>query len=927
MNKLPANALDAIPALVATFRRAVVATAGGEFAEPTPERALSIAASAPHLTAHTGMTLARLGGQPQAPTAAHYDVLQLFAFVHPARPIAPSIAALARALGLPAPASLAEQASLLRMAAMQLLDESERVPGRPIAARIAAAMGLSHWPWAPLLLDRMDPEGRARAAPRMDVWRDLPEWEDGPPPGQPGSLPVLPEEARAHLAAIVGAGAEVRRTQSDYAALAAAAFNPKAHESEPCVVLAEAGTGLGKTAGYLAPSTLWAERNDGTVWISTYTKNLQRQIAQELRRVYPDASTFNEKVTIRKGRENYICLLNFEESSTRLPVLIERETVALGLVARWLMVTRDGDLIGGDFPSWALPHSQFGPGLTDKQGECIYAACPHYRRCFLERVVRKSRGSRVVVSNHALTMVEAARHAAAIEAEGDASNAPPLRYVFDEGHHIFDAADSFYAIHISGWEGSELRRWVRGPEGRGSRRGRGLVERLTPILQDEPAEIDRLAEIAQRALVLPGDGWMSRLSSEAPRGVTERFLQAVRSQVRARSEDVSSPYGLECEVLPATDELRVAAEEMKRGLKDLAEPLQDLAQTLRTKLREENSEDFSAHRLRAEAVLRGIDRRIKLQFPQWIMALDSVGAPSPSGFVDWLSIERFDGQDVNVGFYRHAADPTLPFAVEVLERAHGAFITSATLRDRPPNAEAGTESWRAAEIRTGAGHLVVPPVRASFQSPFDYKRQSRVIVVKDAGRDQELLAAAYRDLFLASGGGALGLFTSIRSLRSTHRAIAPALSTHGLPLYAQHVDGLDTGSLVDLFREDENSCLLGTDALRDGVDVPGRSLRLVVFERVPWPRPDILHKARRSAFGRTYDDQLTRLRLAQGFGRLIRRASDRGVFVLLDSRAPSRLMSGLPEGVEVERLTLAEAISSVRTFLQAPGLADPSAHL
>jgi ATP-dependent DNA helicase DinG len=168
------------------------------------------------------------------------------------------------------------------------------------------------------------------------------------------------------------------------------------------------------------------------------------------------------------------------------------------------------------------------------------------------------------------------------------------------------------------------------------------------------------------------------------------------------------------------------------------------------------------------------------------------------------------------------------------------------------------------------------------------------------------------------------LFTSIRSLKHTYRAIAGALSAKGIPLYAQHVDGLDTGSLVDLFREDEDSCLLGTDALRDGVDVPGRSLRLVVFERVPWPRPDILHKARRAAFGKGYDDQLTRLRLAQGFGRLIRRASDRGVFVLLDARTPSRLLSGLPQDVEIERVGIAEAIGIVADFLHSPGLADPA---
>ena len=926
MDNSLSNALDAIPALVATFRRAVIATGDGQFYEPAPEKALAIAAQTPHLTAHSMMTLVRLGGLKSAPRAAHFDVLELFAFVRPAQPLAPSISALARVLGLPQPSSLAEQAGTLRQVAEQLLSEADKIQGRPMAARVAAAMGLSRWPWAPLLLARMDPEGRAQATPRMDVWRELPEWEDAPPLGQPGSMPVSPEEARAHLAFIVGQGAEVRRSQSDYAALAADAFRPRTHENEPAIVLAEAGTGLGKTAGYLAPATLWAERNEGTVWISTYTKNLQRQIAQELQRVYPDAVERGEKVTIRKGRENYLCLLNFEEASSRLPVLIERETVALGLVARWLMVTKDGDLVGGDFPSWASPQSGFASGLTDRQGECIYAACPHYRRCFLERIVRKSRVSRVVVSNHALTMVEAARHAAATEFDPEAQGAQPLRYVFDEGHHIFDAADSFYAIHISGWEGAELRRWLRGPEGRGSRRGRGLVERLTPILQDQPQESDRLNDIAQRALALPGDGWMSRLSSDAPRGVMERFLLAVRSQVRARAEDVSSPYGLECEIAPATSDLLSAAAELKVGLQALVGPLTELSIGLRRMLREDKSEQFSQYRSRTESVLKGIERRLRLQLPQWILALDSIGKDAPSGYVDWLSIDRFDGQDTNIGFYRHAADPTVPFAVEVLENSHGAFITSATLRDRPPKDEDNNEGWKAAEIRTGASHLVVPPVRAVFQSPFDYKHQARVIVVKDINRDTDLIAAAYRDLFVAAGGGALGLFTSIRSLRATHRAIAPALSAKGIPLYGQHVDGLDTGSLVDLFREDENSCLLGTDALRDGVDVPGRALRLVVFERVPWPRPDILHKARRVAFGKSYDDQLTRLRLAQGFGRLIRRASDRGVFVLLDPRTPTRLLSGLPQGVEVERLGLVDAILSVKSFLQSPGLADTDGH-
>ncbi|OYV99017.1 MAG: hypothetical protein B7Z58_18930, partial [Acidiphilium sp. 37-64-53] len=122
-------------------------------------------------------------------------------------------------------------------------------------------------------------------------------------------------------------------------------------------------------------------------------------------------------------------------------------------------------------------------------------------------------------------------------------------------------------------------------------------------------------------------------------------------------------------------------------------------------------------------------------------------------------------------------------------------------------------------------------------------------------------------------------------------------------------------------RAERNACLLGTDAMRDGVDIPGNALRLVVFERTPWPRPDILHRVRRTHLSdgdpRGYDDAIVRLRLRQGFGRLIRRADDRGVFVLLDRAFPSRLESAFPPGVAVERVGLAETVEAVRQFFAA----------
>jgi ATP-dependent DNA helicase DinG len=219
----------------------------------------------------------------------------------------------------------------------------------------------------------------------------------------------------------------------------------------------------------------------------------------------------------------------------------------------------------------------------------------------------------------------------------------------------------------------------------------------------------------------------------------------------------------------------------------------------------------------------------------------------------------------------------------------------------------------------------LPPVRAAVPSPFDYADCTRVLVVTDVRKDDmDQVAAAYRELFKAAGGGGLGLFTAVSRLKEVWKRIRGPLDAAGIDLLAQHVEGMDTSTIVDIFRAEEDACLLGTDAVRDGVDVPGRSLRLIVFDRVPWPRPDIVHKARRAAFGgKAYDDMITRLRLKQAFGRLIRRSGDAGLFVLLDPMMPSRLGGAFPQGVVPERVGLAEAVARTREFL---GRLSPGSH-
>ncbi len=884
----------------------------------------------PVLVAHAGLTARRLGlaAPPRSPDL--WDALELFAFVRPARPCAPSPVGLARALGLPEPRTAAEQARSLREAAAVLLVElaDAPTPSREEAVQVALTLDRAGWPWAPAVRRALGPVERARGS-GLDVWARLPEWEDEAPQGQPGSSPVTPEGARARLSDLLLRSGldEARPAQSAYAAEAAHAFAPREREGEPRLLLAEAGTGVGKTLGYLAPASLWAEGNGGAVWVSTYTRALQRQIARESRAVFPDPEVHARRAVVRKGRENYACLLNYQELAGGA-LTGGADAVGVALVARWLRATRDGDMTGGDFPAW-LPTlfgvgalAQAGPAnLMDRRGECVHAGCAHYRTCFVEKAVRLSRRADLVIANHALVLSQAAFDQGRRRQDGETARLK--RVVFDEGHHLFEAADSAFSACLSGLEAAELRRWVRGPEGR--RRGRGLEARLADVVHDHDGAREALTAAVRAAASLPGEGWSGRIAPlpdmdgelmpATPIGPVEGFLAAVLEQVRARADVArgGGEGGQECAVRPPVEVVSAAAPAAASALAAVEGPLLALAKALEDLLDDESDELETAARARIEGALRGLERRARVQLPAWRAMLRQLAeAEGDAHFVDWFESTWAHGRIADAAYRRHYVDPTEPLAEAVLKPAHGVLVTSATLAD--PGHD---HPFALAEMRTGAARLPDGPRVLRLASPFDYAANARALVVTDVAKDDpRQVAAAMRELFRAAGGGAVGLFTAIRRLRQVYDRIAGPLGEAGLPLYAQHVDPLEAGALVDVFRAEEDSCLLGTDAIRDGVDVPGRSLRLLCFDRVPWPRPDLLHKARRERFGgRLYDDALARARIAQAFGRLIRRADDRGVFVMLDPAAPTRLFSALPEGVELRRVGLVEAVEEVAEFV------------
>ncbi len=297
------------PVLVAGHREVLWLSPDGEIEVLTPAEARRRVERETPMVCHARATARRLDLQE----FAALDLLELFAFVHPAKFCVPTPRGLAEALGLSLPGRPAEACVTLATAARALLQELGGETDAEARA-VAEAMDRGGWLWGPAVIAVLPPgdPNAVRRAVGLRAWLRLAEWTEPAPGSAPGNETVRPEEARMRLAELLGAAAEPRPQQADYAAAVAAAFAPRDQPGQPQAVLAEAGTGVGKTLGYIAPASLWAEKNHGSVWISTYTRNLQTQIADELDRLYPDPEVKQRRVVVRKGRENFLCLLNYE---------------------------------------------------------------------------------------------------------------------------------------------------------------------------------------------------------------------------------------------------------------------------------------------------------------------------------------------------------------------------------------------------------------------------------------------------------------------------------------------------------------------------------------------------------------------------------------------------------------------------------------
>ena len=300
-------ALPPLPALHVSHAGIWSARAGEPTRALTRGEAIALAASTPVILLNAPLVGQRLG----YPELSGLDLLELWSFLYPARFVVPTPSGVARAAGLASPADEASVAAALLAATAALLDvPSGEWPEREGAWTSLQALTRHRWNWAPLL----GPLVRKPEAAERWLFSRLPEWEEAAPRPAPRTITLSDADVTARLDRLTGSAAERRVGQRALTSAAAAAFQPRMVAGAPNMVLAEAGTGIGKTLAYLAPAGLWAERAGGAVWVSTFTKALQRQLARETIRLFPDPAERRQKVVTRKGRENYLCLLNLEDA-------------------------------------------------------------------------------------------------------------------------------------------------------------------------------------------------------------------------------------------------------------------------------------------------------------------------------------------------------------------------------------------------------------------------------------------------------------------------------------------------------------------------------------------------------------------------------------------------------------------------------------
>lgn len=622
-------------------------------------------------------------------------------------------------------------------------------------------------------------------------------------------------------------------------------------------LLVEAGTGVGKSMAYLVPAALWALKNNTRVVISTNTINLQDQL---IHKDIPDMLTAlgleGLRAVVLKGRANYLCPRRLEILRRRGPETADEMRI-LAKVMVWLQETISGDrgeinLNGPAEREVWMRVSAEDEGCTAES--CLQrtgGACPFYR------ARQAAHSAHLLIVNHALLLSDVSTGNRVL---------PEFDYlIVDEAHHLEEATTNALSFRANFYDVERLLRELGGPNA--GNLGWLLAIAAEPLSPQELASLNHSVQHATdlafrfenlaRHFFLVFDQFLFELREGRPVGTyghQERILSATRTQ-------------------PAWSDVEIAWEDAQGTLSPLLETLAQLAHALIDfvdRLPEEGLDVYNQ--------LSNIYRRLS-EFNEHLSAL--VFKPDPER-IYWAEI-RSDGRRISL----HAAPLHIGPLMQryIWNEKTSVILTSATLT-------------AAGEFEYLRGRLYAEDAdELALGSPFDYESSTLLYIADDIPEPNErhayqrALEQALIRLCRATGGRALVLFTSYAQLKLTSQAIAAALAEDQILIYEQG-EGASPHSLLESFRGADKAVLLGTRAFWEGVDVPGEALSVLVIARLPFDVPtEPVVAARAETFMdpfNQYNLPEAILRFRQGFGRLIRTQSDRGIVVMLDRRVITR---------------------------------------
>ena len=829
------------------------------------ERFIGMAPVVGHSISFDLSFLDRKGIRPHGPS---YDTLDLASVLRPTIP-SYSLSQVAHVLGVKHPNAhrAAADAETTMLVFLHLLDELASLPLHVQQALRRLADG-SDWSLRFLFREVIpEPTGAAEGAEiglegvnAGILQQRLSQGGGGLPPGHGEAVTAPEDEARVFAPggalSNVLEGYEPRDEQTQMAAAVAKALD----DGQRLIV--EAGTGTGKSLAYLIPSARFAHRTGQRVVLSTNTINLQEQlIAKDIPTALQALETggafaaSDVKYSLLKGRGNYLCLRRWAALGKGLSLTaMEARTAAKILI--WLQSTATGDrnelnLIGPESGIWPRLSAQ---GLDDQTGLCTFA-----RRgmCFYQAARRRADGAHLVVVNHALLALDAVHDGLL----------PEYRHlIIDEAHNLEEVVTNQWGTVVDEDALDALLDRVSGS-------GSGGVGMMTP-LSSLARSLTLGAARRQDLSAIVDEVQANVLETRRQAAVLFHHLAEFVQRHAKGSGGYSSTLRLtsSTRAQPAWSKIEVQWEDVNVLLVKLARQVDQMGSAAQ-RLSDTEFPDREDYLVEAASVS---ERCAELR--EGLRA--AIAHPDAEG-IYWISVGARDA-DARLNVAPLQVGPLLNR--RLFDAMDSVVLTGATLSTE------GNLEYLKERLQ------ISDPQELVLGSPFDYPRAVLAYVPQDmpepnAPAYQAALQKIIVEAARAAGGRMLVLFTAWGPLRTARRRLPEALAPYNIEVMAQGVDGTPA-QLVRRLMDDPSRVVLGTGSFWEGVDIPGDALSVLVITRLPFSVPsDPVFAARSDQFEdgfNSYTVPQAVLRFKQGFGRLIRRKTDRGVLLVLDRRIVAR---------------------------------------